>query len=241
MHKFACALALAFSVSAVAADDPRLTVHTLVREDIFAGYLNKDMDRFARGEAKLAELFHSKPDQRAFVYAWQGNAAIYRAVLAYEAGKPVDGDKLYDKAQSLYGEAMKIAPDDSGVWAPVGAANAFFADKLPPAKRKEAWEKAYGFYQKMAAQQMPVVDRLPSHLSGELLAGLVMSAQRTGRTEEYQKSLDRMIALLGDSPYGPLAKMWKERPELAAKTNLMCKNCHEPGRLEARKTALAKQ
>jgi hypothetical protein len=91
----------------------------------------------------------------------------------------------------------------------------------------------------MAAQQMPVVSKLPVHLRGELLAGLTMSAQRTGHQDEFAKSLDKMIEVMAGTPYGRSAVAWKERPEIVAKTSLMCKNCHDAGRLEARKTALA--
>ena len=38
--------------------DTRLTVHTLLREDVFAGFLGNDMDRMAKADAE-----HRKPDE----------------------------------------------------------------------------------------------------------------------------------------------------------------------------------
>src|SRR5690348_7936795 len=64
--------------------DPRLNVHTLVREDIFAGLLSNDMERLARGEKTLELLLVERPDQRAAILSWQGSAILFRAVRAHE-------------------------------------------------------------------------------------------------------------------------------------------------------------
>jgi hypothetical protein len=77
-------------------------------------------------------------------------------------------------------------------------------------------------------------------LKGELLAGMTQTAQRTGRKEEYAQNLERIIALMPDTPYGARAKKWKEDPQLAARTSIGCQSCHEPGRLAARTAALSK-
>ena len=59
MHLIKRMLLAAALVSAVLAQAPappladtRLSIHTLVREDIFAGFLNDDMERLTRGEKK---------------------------------------------------------------------------------------------------------------------------------------------------------------------------------------------
>jgi hypothetical protein len=78
---------------------------------------------------------------------------------------------------------------------------------------------------------------VPVHHRGEVLSGPTQSAQRTGRTDEAARYLDRMVVLAG-TPYEPLAKQWKADPAVAATTNLTCKNCHSPGRLENRIEAL---
>ena len=227
---------LAFILSAE--NDPRLTVHTIVRENIFAGYMVKDMIRLAKGEAMLEQLDKERPDQRQHVRAWQGGAATFRAVLAYENGDRATGDRLYSIAQSRFDEALKLGPNDGGVWAVIATVNGLFADRLPVDKRGAAWSTAYDAYRRIAPQLMATVDTLPSHFKGELLAGLVMSAQRTGHREEFTMSLDKMIQVTENTPYSRSARTWKENPETVAHSTLLCKSCHEPGRLEARKAAL---
>ena len=44
--------------------DTRLTVHTLVREDIFAGFLQNDLTRLARAEKNIELLLASRPAER---------------------------------------------------------------------------------------------------------------------------------------------------------------------------------
>lgn len=233
------ALPAVLALTLFAETDTRITVHTLVREDVFAGFLGNDMSRFAKGEAMLEQLDKERPSQRQLIRAWQGSTAFFRAVLAYEAGDAAEGDRLYAIAQSRYEEAATLGPKDGGVWAVVGATNALFADRLPAEKRTASWAMSYDIYQKLAAGQMAFVDKLPVHIRGELLAGVTMSAQRTGHQEEYVKSLDKMIEVMAGTPYASTAKAWKERPETVAKSSLMCKNCHDAGRLEARKASLA--
>jgi hypothetical protein len=83
-----------------------------------------------------------------------------------------------------------------------------------------------------------MIEKLPVHHKGEVLAGLTQSAQRTGRTEEVAQNLDKMLTVLAGTPYEAMAKQWKSDPASAATTNLTCKNCHNPGRLSNRLEAL---
>jgi hypothetical protein len=53
--------------------------------------------------------------------------------------------------------------------------------------------------------------------------------------------LDKILAVLGDTPYEPVARQWKKNPEAAGKTSITCLTCHEGGRLAARLTALDKK
>jgi hypothetical protein len=78
------------------------------------------------------------------------------------------------------------------------------------------------------------VDKLPVHIRGELLAGLAQSAQRTGRADESEQFLDKMLELLKDTPYERAAQRWKDDPESAATSSIACKSCHSAGRLTAR-------
>jgi hypothetical protein len=62
--------------------DTRLTVHTLLREDIFAGFMSNDMVRFTRAERNIEQLLEDRPN----LLAWKGSAAMYRSVIAHESG-----------------------------------------------------------------------------------------------------------------------------------------------------------
>ena len=68
--------------------DTRLTVHTLLREDVFAGYLQNDLARLARAEKNVDLLLASRPGDRPSLLAWQGGIALTRAVVANEAKQP---------------------------------------------------------------------------------------------------------------------------------------------------------
>jgi uncharacterized protein (TIGR03067 family) len=219
--------------------DTRLGVQTLVREDIFAGILDDDMSRLARGEKSIEVLLEQRPAERAQLLAWKAGAILYRAVRALEAKRPDEFEKKYAEATDLLTQARKIGPDDLGVVAATAGIYALMADRLPEKLRGPAWSRAYDSYQALWKQQARHVARLPLHLRGELLGGLAQSAQRTGRTRELAQYLDKILEVAPDSAYGRVARKWKDDPKTAASTRITCLGCHTPGRLAARQAALA--
>jgi tetratricopeptide (TPR) repeat protein len=220
--------------------DSRFTVHTLLREDIFAGFLSDDIERFSRGEKNIELLLEQRPAQKANLLAWKGGAALYRAVRAHESNRADEFQRHYRQALDVFAEAGKLNSGNDGVAAVTGGSFVVFADRLPKEYRAAAWSAAYENYQALYKQQAPIVDRLPVHLRGEMLSGLAQSAQRTGRKEEAAQHIDKILAVLADTPYEPMAKKWKANPEAAASTSLTCMNCHDAGRLSARITDLSK-
>ncbi len=220
--------------------DTRLTIHTLVREDIFAGFLADDMEKFTRGEKNIQLLLEKRPDAKADLLTWQGGATLYRAVRAYENKQNDEFEQTYRRALDLFAEAHRLDPDGGGVAAVTGGSFAVFADRLPEKYRASAWSQAYDSYLALWKQQSKFLDRLPVHIRGELLGGLAQSAERTGRKEELAMYLDKMIEVLAGTPYEPVAKKWKENPKVAASSGITCLSCHEGGRLSARLSALNK-
>lgn len=218
--------------------DTRLSVHTLLREDIFAAWRNDDPARLARAERHLETLLQQRPDERANLLAWRAGIAVYHAVVAHEAGRSDEFEKSYARALADFAEAARATSGNGGVSAITGGTFAVFADRLPEPQRAAAWSKAYDHYLKLWSEQGPEIEKLPVHHKGEVLAGLTQSAQRTGRTEEAGRHLDRLLVVLAGTPYESLGKQWKADPTLAATTNLTCRNCHAPGRLESRVAAL---
>ena len=220
--------------------DTRLTVHTLVREDIFAGFMANDMVRFARGERNVEQLLKDRPDQRGNLLAWRGSATMLRAVLAHEARNSGEFLQQLDAARAAFAEAAKQTSGNDGVAAITGGTYAVFADRLPEPQRAAAWADAYTNYSLLWEQQGSMIDKLPVHHRGEVIGGLVQSAQRTGRTEEMAQHLDRMLTLLQGTPYEATAQQWKTNPASAATTRVTCKACHNPGRLSSTLASLQK-
>ena len=220
--------------------DTRLTVHTLLREDVFAGFLSNDMVRFARAERNIEQLLKDRPDQRGNLLAWKASTTAYRSVLAHESGNNGEFLKLLEAARAAYAEAAKQTSGNDGVAAITGGSYAVFADRLPEPHRAAAWADAYANYSLLWKQQGPAIDKLPVHHRGEVIGGLVQSAQRTGRTEEMAQHLDRMLTLLQGTPYEATAQQWKANPASAATTKVTCKACHNPGRLSSQLASLQK-
>lgn len=218
--------------------DTRLTVHTLVREDIFAGFLADDMKRFARGEKNLDWLLEKRPAEKPSLMAWKGGATLYRAVVAHEKNREDEFQKYYKQALDYFSQARQLGPQDDGVSAVTGGSYVVFADRLPKTYQAAAWAQAYDNYQMLWKHQAPALVHLPVHIRGELLGGLAQSAQRTGHTEELTQYLDKIQTVLGDTPYASIAKQWKENPKAAASNSITCLTCHEGGRLTARLNAL---
>jgi hypothetical protein len=218
--------------------DTRLTVHTLVREDIFAGFLDNNMDRFARGERNIELLLKERPTEKANLVAWRGGADLYRAVVAHESGKREEFTRQLQQARDDFAEAAKLATGNDGVAAITGGTLVNLADRLPEEHRAAAWAQAYDAYSVLWKAQGAAIDKFPVHFRGELLAGMAQSAQRTGRAEEADQFVDRLLAMSG-TPYEKLAKEWKANPASASTTNLTCKTCHNAGRLSAKLAAVA--
>ena len=220
--------------------DTRLTVHTLVREDIFAGFLQSDLKRMERAEKNLARLLESRPAERENVLAWQGSIALTRAVLASEAKQQVEFRQHYQRARELFEEAMRLAPDSVGVFAITGGSQVSLADRLPAEERAQSWELAYGAYQRLWKLQGAIIEKLPLHHKGEVLSGLAQSAQRTGRNAEANTEIDRILTLLPGTPYAKSAQQWKDDPSSRTRSKVACQTCHAPGTLVARLAEVSK-
>ena len=247
MRKFQSALMLVAAIGVAAAQAPepplsdaRLTVHTLVREDVFAGLIGNEMERFARGERNIESLLELRPSEKANLIAWRGGTALYRAVVAHEAGKADEFAQHFQRAREDFAEAARASTGNDGVVPITGGTLVFLADRLPEQHRPAAWAQAYAAYSILWKQQGAGIDKMPPHFRGDVLAGMAQSAQRTGRTDEASQFVDKMLVVMQGTPYEATAKQWKADPASAATTNLTCKNCHNPGRLNARLAALNK-
>src|SRR5262245_10093408 len=219
--------------------DTRLTVHTLVREDLFAGFLSDDMERMARGERNIDLLLEKRPSEKSSLLAWKGAATLYHAIRALEEGRSDEYRKKYRSAMDFLAQSRHLDPNGAGVNAIHGGIVAVLGDRLPPEDRTSAWLQAYDSYRVLWKDQAPIVDKLPVHIRGELLAGLATTAQRTGRVQEMDLFLDKIVELMKNTPYESVAKEWKKNPENTGKSQLTCLTCHDAGRLSNRMSELS--
>jgi hypothetical protein len=238
------ALAITSTVPAQAPEPPlgeaRLTVHTLLREDVFAGFLQNDLARLSRAEKNIEQLLASRPAERSSILAWQGGTELTRAAQANEATQPDQFGQHYRRAVELFAEARKLDPTNVGVFAINGGSMLMLADRLPQKERAASWEEAYAAYQQLWTMQGEAIDKLPLHHKGEVLTGLAQSTQRTGRDAELAPQLDRILALLPNTAYAKMAQQWKDNPASRAQSKLACQTCHGPGTLAARLVEISK-
>lgn len=221
--------------------DSRLTVHTLLREDIFAGFLQGDVARMARAEKNAELLLASRPSERPSILAWQGSIALTRAAMANDARQPDQFRQHYQRAQALFTEAMKLGPDNVGVFAITGGSQVSIADRLPADERKVSWELGYNAYRQLWKMQGQVIETLPLHHKGEVLSGLAQTADRTGRREEAAAGIERILTMLPDTPYASRARQWKDDPSGRVTSKLACQTCHAPGMLVSRIAEVSRQ
>jgi hypothetical protein len=220
--------------------DTRLSVHTLLREDIFAGYLDKDMTRFARGEKNIDLLLARRPDAKSDLLAWKGGAALYRAAMAGEANRQDEFKQKYKEARNLFIEANKTVPLGQGVDAITGGSYGLFADRLPKENQAEAWEQSYKAYLSLYKKQSSFIAGAPEHFKGEVLGGLTTAAFRTGRIQEANTYVAKMVEMLKGTSYEAGAIELQKHPDAITKTKVSCITCHDAGRLNARLAALPK-
>ena len=211
-----------------------LSVSTWVREDVFAGVLVGDMDTFEKGVKKLDTHLAANPDSSEAL-AWMGLTRLVRAARANEAGDPATFKKNYDAANELFARAG-LAKNEA-VFAVTGGSFSVLAERLPVEVRRNAYERAYENYSALKALQAPYFDKLPTHMRGEVLAGLAQAAERIGKAEESKRYLAQIVETLPGTPYESRAKKWMDKPELSKTVSLTCQTCHDSGRLQTKLTA----
>ena len=175
--------------------DTRLTVHTLVREDIFAGFRNDNMERLARAERNIDVLLKERPDQRRTCWPGRREHRRIEPCAGTRQDRRMNSAALYAEALDGFADAAKLAVRNEGVPAITGGTLATFADRLPEKHRAAAWSQAYDNYSTLWKQQGATIENLPVHFKGEVLAGLTQSAQRTGRSDEAAQYLDKMLTV----------------------------------------------
>jgi hypothetical protein len=96
-------------VAAQSARPANVPIHTWVREDMFAGFIDDDFVRYQRGEQKVAEYLAETPP-RPEAMAWMAGGKLYRASRAFRERKTAEGDRLIGEAMALMDQSAAAAP-----------------------------------------------------------------------------------------------------------------------------------
>lgn len=223
--------ALTFFFALTLFADQRLTLHWLVREDIFSGVLANDRARLEKGAQTLETVasLYAPVD----VYAWRAGVEMMRAVWAHEDGKPEDFRRHYSLAITYFDATRNLANERTVAIPEIfeGGIYVATADRLPESLRRGAWERCYLAYKKLNALEASRLDKLPLHMRGEIIAGLAVATQRTGRTAELPAALEAVQTKLPGSVYATAAQKWLADPTSATKVRMACLTCHEPNTL----------
>jgi hypothetical protein len=105
--------AAAFGVAVVAAQETRpkgVPFYTWVREDTFAGWMNNDTARHAKGIKRAEEYVDENPANGEAVN-WVGAGKIFDATRAFEAGDRARGDLLFAEGVALMEKGVKRIRD----------------------------------------------------------------------------------------------------------------------------------
>jgi hypothetical protein len=233
----AVVLVAALGLPAVAAQqEPRpknVPFYTWVREDTFAGFMADDMARFERGIQKTQEYLKEDANNMDAVN-WLGAGLVYRAVRAFRAGDDAKGDEWFREGVAMMDKAVAAQPANVGIRATAGGTLMRFLAELPERHYRVALEKSRDHYVALYKAQEPIVDKLPPHLRGEVLAGVAETELRLGNRDAATVYLNRIVTGMPNTRYAQIAEMWAKSPESPAKKDrLVCQSCHEGGRLSA--------
>jgi hypothetical protein len=229
-----CLVAFVLPVLALAAslDKPeKLTIHTWVREDVFAGWIARDDASLARGAAKLERYLAANPgDENAL--AWRYMTEVYAMRKAQAAGDASAYDKAMATAAATRDAIWNGRSPKAGAHIIVGSTlvgGAFWARE---ADKQWMYRDGRDLLSRVPALQKDFFDTLPPHMRGELWSSIAFASDRLGDRAER----DRVIALMRDklagSVYEKRAERWIKLPSLTNEVDNMCISCHEPGRLK---------
>jgi hypothetical protein len=240
MLRLICFSLLFLAAALTGAEDSKpekVTAHTWVREDVFAGWMAADKERLAAGERKIDQLLKANP-QDTSAMGWLHLAQVTRAAWAHEGRNAAEYGKQIAAAKATRENALATDPKNVGMLITVGATLVMAGPRMAEPDRPEMYTLGRELLTKVREAQAPVMDKLPLHHKGELFSLLAFAADRTGDKAGRDKLTSEMIAMLPGTPYETRAKRWEQMPVLDGYATIQCLTCHEPGRLKNRLAAL---
>jgi hypothetical protein len=102
-----CVIAVSAAAQSLKAPtfDPKLNSSTIIREDLFAAFLEggkSGNEKFLRGEKNLEILLAERPQDKGGLTAWEGGIALKRAIDAIETKQMEEFELQYRKALDFY-------------------------------------------------------------------------------------------------------------------------------------------
>jgi hypothetical protein len=230
-------LVVAGALAGAWAQDQRpknIPFYTWVREDTFAGWMNNDPVRHARGMKRAQEWLDDHPGSPEAIN-WLGTGKVFEATRAYQAGDAAKGDALYEEGLAMMEKGLALAPGHPGILATTGGTLMTFARNLPDKYYRAALEKARDHYAALYKLQQPMgLDKFPLHLKGEALAGVAETEFRVGDRDKGIEFLQRIATGMPNTAYAKTAETWLKAPESVGKQDrLVCGSCHEAGRISS--------
>lgn len=224
-------LLLGLTTYAIAADAPAkpagITVHTWVREDLFAAVMVDDREAIERGSKKLDAVLAANPDD-AVAKSWRVLELLTRAAWADQKNDTAASKSLMEKALAL--RASIVDKKDAGVQTVLGGSLLFYAAKSPANATEAMYRDGRDHLVWVRKVQEAMLPKMPPHFSGELLSQLAFASDRLADQESKAKYLAEMKQYLAGTAYERRADKWQTMP-IKDWTGAQCISCHEPGRL----------
>jgi hypothetical protein len=219
-----------------AADDlakpDKMTIHTWVREDIFAGWMAYDGARLENGLRKVERYLQDRPND-ANALAWKYLALTYRMREARKKGDDEAYRRHLAEAKDVHKQALGKETKDAGPYIIIGGSLVFGALFVPDQDKEWMYRDGRELLRKVPVLQAQYFDTLPAHMRGELWSLLAFASDRLGDKQERDKYITEMMTKLAGTPYEGRAKRWQNQASLTSEVDNMCITCHEQGRLAA--------
>jgi hypothetical protein len=220
-----------------AADDlvkpDKISIHTWVREDLFAGWMANDSAPFERGVRKLDRFLQDHPED-ANALAWKYLETMHRMRRAHAANDNAAYQRHLAAGAELAAQSLARARgNNSGPYIIVGSVMITAAYAAPEDQRAAMYREGREILRKVPVIQGASFDKLPAHMRGELWSLMTVASDLLGDKGDRDQLIQDMIAKLPGSVYESRAVRWQKLPDLSSQRQYMCLSCHEPGRLNA--------
>src|ERR1051326_4825565 len=163
---FLLALPLAHASDEMVKPD-QISVHTWVREDMFAGWIGNDTVTMERGVKKLDRYLADHPDDRGAL-SWKYLAISYRMIQARRGHDDVAYAKQLAAGKELRSRIFTGEVRDPAPYIIVGSSLVEVASVAPEQDRGWMFKDGRDLLAKVPELQGKVFDNLPPHMRGEV-------------------------------------------------------------------------